>query len=234
MAKGYFKENLDTYKGLNSYAQLVASAHRRVNSGFAAPNSNPVLREVAQLHKGQKKSEGFQRVLANVTSSLKSPAPPISTPTLSAHAKLQRKQAALDKELEKRSLRRRKFRSTLAPEHQKAATQFMNDNGLVVSMTGAQVAAKDIRLLKPGKWLNDEVINFYAILINTRSKAAEEARKQNEKENPGVLQEKGMGKKKKVKAGEEILKVHAFTSFFYNKLQSAGYEGVRRWTKKVS
>ena len=28
--------------------------------------------------------------------------------------------------------------------------------------------------------------------------------------------------------------VHTYSSFFYSKLMSAGYSGVRRWTKKVT
>lgn len=34
-------------------------------------------------------------------------------------------------------------------------------------------------------------------------------------------------------AKRKFLRVHAFTSFFFAKLKTAGYDGVRRWTKKV-
>lgn len=32
---------------------------------------------------------------------------------------------------------------------------------------------------------------------------------------------------------ENLLDVHVFTSFFFQKLSDGGYSGVRRWTKKV-
>lgn len=64
--------------------------------------------------------------------------------------------------------------------------------------------------LKPGQWLNDEVINFYGALILARS---EEAQK---------------GKSK-------ALDVHYFNTFFFAKLEDLGYEKARigKWTKKV-
>lgn len=34
------------------------------------------------------------------------------------------------------------------------------------SISGAEVQAKDVRKLKPGQWLNDEVLNFYAVMLN--------------------------------------------------------------------
>lgn len=211
---------------------MVAQAHRSVNRGVPSrtPDS-PVLDELQRngLRKGQPVSQALKRVYANARFSLKTTPPPI-TPVLSAHEKLQKKQAALDKDLDARMLRRRKFRSELLPEQKKEVQKFLSDRSLLVKIPGGEVSAKDMSLLKPGKWLNDEVINFYGIMINARSKEAEELRKQDEKENEGA---KNLGKKKKVKMGEEIMKVHTFTSFFYNKLHSAGYDGVRRWTKKV-
>lgn len=103
-------------------------------------------------------------------------------------------------------------------------------NGTIATLPGAEVAIKvsraviptfirdrlvdnlssqDMRTLLPGKWLNDEVINFYGVMIGRRAAKAE--------------QEKIDG----------FLKVHVFTTFFWSKLFSAGYMGVRRWTRKV-
>ena len=31
----------------------------------------------------------------------------------------------------------------------------------------------------------------------------------------------------------KLPKIHSFNTFFYPKLQSTGYDGVRRWTRKV-
>ena len=58
-------------------------------------------------------------------------------------------------------------------------------------------------------------------------------KKDEEKENAIPDGQKNGKKKKRVKDGEELLKVHGFTSFFYSKLEDKGYDGVRRWTKKV-
>ncbi|NXB61344.1 SENP1 protease, partial [Struthidea cinerea] len=65
------------------------------------------------------------------------------------------------------------------------------------------ITRKDIQTLNNLNWLNDEVINFYMNLLMERSK---------EKDLPAV---------------------HAFNTFFFTKLKTAGYQAVKRWTKKV-
>ncbi|XP_063808314.1 sentrin-specific protease 1 [Pseudophryne corroboree] len=65
------------------------------------------------------------------------------------------------------------------------------------------ITRKDIMTLNSLNWLNDEIINFYMNLLMERSKR------------------KGLPK------------VHAFNTFFFPKLKSAGYQAVKRWTKKV-
>ncbi|XP_075055387.1 sentrin-specific protease 1 isoform X2 [Mixophyes fleayi] len=65
------------------------------------------------------------------------------------------------------------------------------------------ITRKDIMTLNSLNWLNDEIINFYMNLLMERSKR------------------KGLPK------------VHAFNTFFFPKLKSAGYQTVKRWTKKV-
>jgi sentrin-specific protease 1 len=79
-----------------------------------------------------------------------------------------------------------------------------------------QVGSKDLERLRPGKWLNDEVINFYGALVQRR---ADEALQ--------VVGGKATNKK--------LRDIHFFNSFFYAKLQQ-GYEKSRlaRWTKKVT
>ncbi|KAM6389031.1 sentrin-specific protease 2 isoform 1-T1 [Pluvialis apricaria] len=66
-----------------------------------------------------------------------------------------------------------------------------------------KVTREDIHTLRNLCWLNDEVVNFYMGLVMER------------------------GKK------EEYPAVHAFSTFFYPKLISGGYEAVRRWTRSV-
>ncbi|KAM6356285.1 sentrin-specific protease 2-like [Alca torda] len=66
-----------------------------------------------------------------------------------------------------------------------------------------KVTREDIGTLRNLCWLNDEVINFYMGLVMERSKK------------------------------EGYPSVHAFSSFFYEKLASGGYKAVRRWTRHV-
>ncbi|WFD28844.1 Ulp1 peptidase [Malassezia nana] len=89
--------------------------------------------------------------------------------------------------------------------------QALAQRGIVSTMKGAQVEAHDMAKLRPGQWLNDEVINFYGQLIQQR---ANEAAPQ-----PGV-------------AGA-CWAVHVFSSFFWENLTTRGYAGVRRWSRRV-
>lgn len=73
------------------------------------------------------------------------------------------------------------------------------------------VAAGDVYRLKPGKWLNDEIINFYMALLQKRA-------------------DEDLGPD-----GEPKRKIHCFNSFFYNKLSEDYTKSkVGRWSKKVS
>ncbi|KAM5292579.1 sentrin-specific protease 2 isoform 2-T2 [Ctenodactylus gundi] len=67
-----------------------------------------------------------------------------------------------------------------------------------------RITRGDIQTLKNYHWLNDEVINFYMNLLVERNK----------------------------KQGYPVL--HAFSTFFYPKLKSGGYQAVKRWTKGVN
>uniref|UniRef100_A0A8C3TCD5 SUMO specific peptidase 2 n=1 Tax=Chelydra serpentina TaxID=8475 RepID=A0A8C3TCD5_CHESE len=67
-----------------------------------------------------------------------------------------------------------------------------------------KVTRGDIQTLRNHHWLNDEVINFYMNLLMERNK----------------------------QQGFPVL--HAFSTFFYPKLISGGYQAVKRWTKGVN
>ncbi|KAH7089386.1 hypothetical protein BKA62DRAFT_776884 [Auriculariales sp. MPI-PUGE-AT-0066] len=75
------------------------------------------------------------------------------------------------------------------------------------------VAPADLTRLRPGQWLNDEIINFYGAMILERSNAAE---------------------KEKGKRKGRILDVHYFNTFFWPKLNE-GYEKSKlaKWTKRI-
>ncbi|XP_057772217.1 ubiquitin-like-specific protease ESD4 isoform X2 [Salvia miltiorrhiza] len=72
--------------------------------------------------------------------------------------------------------------------------------------SGIDVTGEKLQCLRPGAWLNDEVINVYLELLKEREK----------------------------RVPEKFLKCHFFNTFFYKKLISsrAGYnfQSVRRWT----
>ncbi|XP_009951288.1 PREDICTED: sentrin-specific protease 1-like, partial [Leptosomus discolor] len=65
------------------------------------------------------------------------------------------------------------------------------------------ITREDICTLRHLRWLNDEVINFYLMLLSERSK----------------------------KTGYPA--IHVFSTFFYTKLVSGGYQIVRRWTRSI-
>ncbi|KAI7853548.1 hypothetical protein BDC45DRAFT_545535 [Circinella umbellata] len=72
----------------------------------------------------------------------------------------------------------------------------------------AVVQYSDIQKLKPGEWLNDEIINFYMELIADRSRS-------------------------ETAIAEKAPSVHCYSTFFCSTLRENGYAKVRRWTKRV-
>ncbi|KAJ4389091.1 hypothetical protein N0V93_006553 [Gnomoniopsis smithogilvyi] len=68
------------------------------------------------------------------------------------------------------------------------------------------ISATDIERLDEGQFLNDEIISFYAKYLH----------KELETRNEQVAK-----------------KVYVFSSFFWEKLRSSGYDGVKGWTTKV-
>ena len=97
-------------------------------------------------------------------------------------------------------------------------TETLRSRGIISSLPAAEVASKDISKLLPGEWLNDEVINFYGVMVNRRGAAAKQRR------DDGEAREEDA----------DLLDVHVFSSFFFAKLQGSGYQGVKKWTKKVN
>lgn len=102
----------------------------------------------------------------------------------------------------------------LTAEMKQTVTQALKNPRFVSKVAREQVEAKDLRLLGPGQWLNDEVINFYMSLLQERS-------------NRETIKVDGVEKKKR--------EIHCFNSFFYTKLgDDYAKSRVGRWTKKVS
>ncbi|XP_017088110.2 uncharacterized protein Ulp1 isoform X2 [Drosophila bipectinata] len=76
---------------------------------------------------------------------------------------------------------------------------------VLISKFNMNIHRSDIRTLLGGKWLNDEVINFYMNMITDRSER---------------------------RAGQ-LPSVYAMNTFFVPRLLQNGHDGVKRWTRKV-
>lgn len=78
-------------------------------------------------------------------------------------------------------------------------------DSILLSQFSVDITPDILGCLNDGKWLNDEVINFYMQLIMARA---------------GQFSDKYPA-------------VHCFNTFFFATLDKQGYPKVRRWTKKV-
>lgn len=103
-------------------------------------------------------------------------------------------------------------RAKLSPENMKRARCAMNAPASDVISSGfkVDVCGRDMATLQPGRWLNDEVINFYLQLLRQRAARWRE-------QDPSAP------------------RVHCFNTFFYAKLTERGYRyaAVKRWTRRA-
>jgi sentrin-specific protease 1 len=108
----------------------------------------------------------------------------------------------------------------LSPEDDAEVSRLLERRGIIAKVASLQVTDTDLSRLRPGTWLNDEIINFYGQLILERSTS----HPRNTSVKNGARSEKG-----------SILNVHYFNSFFFEKLVREGYQKARlaKWTKKV-
>ncbi|KAJ7275250.1 hypothetical protein B0H12DRAFT_247743 [Mycena haematopus] len=158
----------------------------------------------------------LRRAIEKAQATLNGPKPlkPL-TPSIN---QLQFRYRAQAKDLERR-MRPPPLPTALPPEADDKVTELLRKNGVISKYAREQVNDQDIVRLKPNKWLNDEVINFYGAMILGRSEAS--------KENPVANGKSGKQKKP--------LDVHYFSTFFWTKLEKEGYEKGRlaKWTKKI-
>ncbi|KAI9220360.1 hypothetical protein BC828DRAFT_348397 [Blastocladiella britannica] len=82
-----------------------------------------------------------------------------------------------------------------------------------------ELLGKDLATVAPAEWLNDEIINYYGLLVMARAKTALAA----------ATTAAAAGA---APGGGAALRVHYFNSFFFSKLRDIGYSSVRRWSKK--
>ncbi|CAG5095297.1 Oidioi.mRNA.OKI2018_I69.XSR.g14122.t1.cds [Oikopleura dioica] len=87
----------------------------------------------------------------------------------------------------------------------RAALVGKNSNDIVAEISPLFITKDHLSSLNGTRWVDGEVINLYAKLIEQRSL-----------QNPAML------------------RVHSFNSFLYPKLQEAGHAAVKRWTRKCN
>ncbi|KAJ2897200.1 SUMO1 sentrin specific peptidase 1 [Coemansia aciculifera] len=131
------------------------------------------------------------------TLSAPSPASKIATP---AYDRVCREQSEFEVRLEKA-----KQQAAFAlPPNAMSVIAKAKAHGFTAEINNVPVTARDVDTLGDGRWLNDEVINFYMQLIMSRSE-----------KTPGLP------------------RVHAFNTFFYSTLRDQGYVRVKRWTRRI-
>lgn len=148
---------------------------------------------------------------------IRSPKPP--PPFIPSFEQLRIARRDRDAEINSR-LRGPPLPDRLSPEDDTEVSRLLNKRGVVAKVARLQITDADLSRLRPGTWLNDEIVNFYGQLILERS----EANPRSKGVKNGARSEKNM-----------ILNVHYFNSFFFTKLSLEGYERGRlgKWTKKV-
>ena len=109
----------------------------------------------------------------------------------------------------------------LSPEDDAEVSRLLGKRGVIAKVASLQVSDADLSRLRPGTWLNDEIINFYGQLILERSTSHP---RNTSVKNGATRSEKS-----------PVLNVHYFNSFFFEKLVREGYQKARlaKWTKKV-
>ncbi|KAI5124452.1 hypothetical protein M0805_008336 [Coniferiporia weirii] len=204
--KGY-EADFETFRGYCHYLRrldrLEEQRRVRVRKGAQAPILPPD--DVDYL----------KRAMEKAAKSLHSPRPPKPfSPTIE---QLNAYTRARDEQIRDRLHPKRKPVPERLPKGaQEEVDILLRKEGVVSKVGREQVSHTDLRRLRPGVWLNDEIINFYGQLINDRAAEADAA-----KEN-------------KQSGAKRALNVHYFSTFFWSKLQM-GYEKGRlaKWTKKL-
>lgn len=132
--------------------------------------------------------------------------------------------------------------TSLKPDEEAQVKAILSKQGVVSKCLREQVAAKDVKRLKPGDWLNDEIMNFWGAMLMERSEEMKENSTAGATEAGDVNGAKINGSSDgnrsngvKSKEEEKILNVHFFSTFFFSKVVSPGYEMSRlaKWTKRV-
>ncbi|KAJ1806790.1 hypothetical protein LPJ75_004969 [Coemansia sp. RSA 2598] len=167
--------------------------------------ASPLLRDAKGARKmseaASRSEEWIARLRRKIEQSLQVsvPAQSVSTP---AFDRICRDEGDLESRIEKERLK--KAAAVALPADADVVIASVFKPGFSRELNNTPVTAHDMGTLKPGTWLNDEVINFYMQLIMSRADKR-----------------------------SELPRVHAFNTFFYSTLRDGGYARVRRWTRKI-
>ncbi|KAF8917809.1 cysteine proteinase [Mucidula mucida] len=173
----------------------------------------PIRPSRMRRYSEQATTEFVRRALDQARKTLNAP-PPIP-PFLPTHDQLRLRIRSKDEAIDQRlhTSKRKPLPERLPEADESEVKALLKRSGIIAKYDREQVASQDIQRLRPGQWLNDEIINFYGALVMGR---AESSNKENNKSK------------------SKFLNVHYFSTFFWSKLEKDGYEKGRlaKWTKK--
>ncbi|GAA6000909.1 hypothetical protein JCM10207_004714 [Rhodosporidiobolus poonsookiae] len=189
-------------------ASLGSTLHLRPSSSSRIPAPAQAL-----LRRG--KSDAVDRALRFAKDSMGEPTEEekVARRKLRELKRLKEEEERLAAELDGARPKRRVFPEDVLPEQKSLVSAALKNKSFASTIPGAEVRGNDIWRLKPGEWLNDSIIDFIGILINLRSKAADDKG------------DRGEGERR-------LRKVHCFGQNFYKMFTESGFDKVKRWTRK--
>lgn len=220
-----YAQDISTFRAYLSYKEHMERFYAAIDKNMPSPKPATGPESLPKMPS----NSWLQRAVIDARKSLESPRPFI--PRFKTSELLAQQNRERDAEIERRL--RPKLPDSLPPEDEQKVKQSLSNRSLLVKVAREQVTAQDLGRLRPGQWLNDEIINFYGALITERAAKFEAGVKN------GEMNGKGKGRASDAYPEMEGLgepwKVHFFNTFFLSKLQDMGYEKARlnKWTKKM-
>ncbi|KAJ2784843.1 SUMO1 sentrin specific peptidase 1 [Coemansia javaensis] len=178
---------------VDSSLGLRSETPRELRAEAAAPEKRAAARDAADAWLAQLRRK--------IEAALSASAPAAAAVATAAYDRLRLEERRIDERLD--AAQERAARPAL-PGDAAAVIAAAMAGGFTAELNNVPVTARDMATLQDGRWLNDEVINFYMQLIMDRAERA-----------------------------PDLPRVHAFNTFFYSTLCESGYARVRRWTRRT-
>jgi len=207
-----------SYKSLLLYQARLDRLQNQKEGPLAALSASASLTDLRQsaIEEEAITKDFLQRALDKANASLASRVPAKFDANSPAYQRIRADYAAINDQVDRflRGDYLPPLPTSLPAQDDALVDDLLSKRGVVSKCAREQVSDKDLARLRPGQWLNDEIINFYGQLIMTRAEASKE--------------------KSGMKGKKRPLNVHYFSSFFWSKLEKDGYEKARlaKWTKK--